>query len=86
MNNIIQLVAQKVESEIEENLKKVIEGDIQAFRNEMLEADSSMDGTGPLKRMNNIKEWLEFNQKCENEQTVPENRVTCEQYIYVCSR
>ena len=57
------------------------ESDIQAFRKEMLDANSSMDGTGPLKRMNNIKQWLEFNQMCENKETVPENWVTCEQYI-----
>jgi len=59
------------------------ESDIQAFRKEMLDANSSMDGTGPLKRMNNINQWLEFNQMCENKETVPENWVTCEQYIYV---
>lgn len=59
------------------------ENDIQAFRKEMLEANSSMDGTGPLIRMDNIKEWLKFNQSCENQETVPENWVTCEQYIYV---
>lgn len=57
--------------------------DIQAFRKEMLDTNSSMDGTGPLKRMDNIEEWLEFNRRSENEETVPENRVTCEQYIYV---
>ncbi|MBS4538446.1 GNAT family N-acetyltransferase [Clostridium sp. D2Q-11] len=57
--------------------------DIQAFRKEMLDANSSMDGTGPLKRMDNIEEWLEFNQRCENKETVPQNWVTCEQYIYV---
>ena len=59
------------------------ESDIQAFRKEMLDANSSMDGTGPLKRMNNIKQWIEFNQMCENKETVPENWVTFEQYIYV---
>lgn len=59
------------------------ESDIQAFRKEMLDINSSMDGTGPLKRMNNIKQWLEFNQMCENEETVPEDWVACEQYIYV---
>lgn len=59
------------------------ESDIQAFRKEMLDANSSMDGTGPLKRMNNIKEWLEFNERCENKETVPENWVTCEQFMYV---
>ena len=42
-----------------------------------------MDGTGPLKRMNNIKQWLEFNQMCENKETVPENWVTSEQYMCV---
>lgn len=57
--------------------------DIQNFRQEMLDANSSMDGTGPLRHMADIKEWLEFNQRCEHAETVPENRVTCEQYIYV---
>ncbi len=57
--------------------------DIQSFRKEMLDAKSSMDGTGPLQRMGNIEEWLEFNKKCENEETVPKNWVICEQYIYV---
>lgn len=57
--------------------------DIQAFRQEMLDANSSMDGTGPLRRMADIKEWLDFNRRCENDETVPENWVTCEQYMYV---
>lgn len=59
------------------------ENDIKAFRKEMLDMDSSMDGTGPLKGMDNIPDWLEFNRRCENKETVPENLVTCEQYIYV---
>jgi len=59
------------------------ESDIQAFRKEMLDANSAMDGTGPLQRMGNIEEWLKFNRRCESEETVPENWVTCEQYIYV---
>ena len=59
------------------------EDDIHSFRKEMLDAKSSMDGTGPLYRMDNIKEWLEFNQRCESVDTVPENWVTCEQCIYV---
>nr|WP_312578004.1 GNAT family N-acetyltransferase [Sedimentibacter sp.] len=59
------------------------ESDIQAFRKEMLDSNSSMDGTGPLQRMENIKEWLEFNQRCEKEETAQKNWVPCEQYIYV---
>jgi len=57
--------------------------DIETFRKEMLYANSSMDGTGPLQRMDSIEEWLEFNRRCENKETVPENWVRCEQYIYV---
>lgn len=59
------------------------EMDIQAFREEMLQANSSMDGMGPLKRMADIKEWLEFNKQYENKETVPDNWVTTEQFVYV---
>ena len=59
------------------------EKDIISFRKEMLNANSSMDGTGPLKRMNNITEWLEFNHKLENKDTVPTGLVAADQYIYV---
>ena len=59
------------------------EKDIISFRKEMLDANSSMDGTGPLKRMDSIVEWLEFNHRLENKNTVPANWVTTEQYSYV---
>lgn len=57
--------------------------DIQSFRQEMLDANSSMDGTGPLKRMPDISEWLTLNKRLENQDTVPDNWVTSEQFIYV---
>lgn len=57
--------------------------DIASFRQEMLDAGSSMDGTGPLKRMDDIAEWLEFTEQLENKDTLPPNCVTSEQYIYV---
>ena len=57
--------------------------DIEDYRKEMLNAKSSMDGTGPFQRMENIGDWLEFNKKCEHKESAPENWVTCEQYIYV---
>lgn len=59
------------------------EKDILAFRQEMLDANSSMDGTGSLKTMDNVSDWLEFHKRCENEETLPEGLVTCEQFIYV---
>ncbi len=57
--------------------------DIRDFRSEMLQAGSSMDGTGPLARMENIEEWLEFNRMLENEDTVPAHLVPADQYIFV---
>ena len=59
------------------------EKDIFSYRKEMLEADSSMDGTGPLRRMDDVAEWLNFNAMAESEDTVPAGLVTAEQYIYV---
>lgn len=59
------------------------EQDIFDYRKEMLDAKSSMDGTGPLRRMDNIAEWLEFNRMVESKDTVPANLVTAEQFLYV---
>jgi len=59
------------------------EREIAEYRKDMIEANSSMDGTGPLKQMDNIKEWLRYSECCEDKEYVPENWVTCEQYIYV---
>jgi len=59
------------------------EKDILSFRTEMLDASSSMDGTGPLKRMESVTEWLSFNHKLENKDTVPADLVAAEQFIYV---
>jgi predicted acetyltransferase len=57
--------------------------EIQAFRLEMLLAESSMDGTGQLRRMENVANWLAFNQRFENEATIPKHFVQTEQFIYV---
>lgn len=57
--------------------------EIQAFRMEMLLQESSMDGTGQLRHMENISNWLAFNQRFENEATVPNHFVLAEQFIYV---
>lgn len=59
------------------------ETEISAFRKEMQDINSSMDGTGPLRRMESVAQWLDFNRKLENRATVPENWVMSEQFIYV---
>lgn len=60
-----------------------LKDDIYDFRKEMLDSKSLMDGTGALKSMNDIEEWLLFNHRCEKEETLPEHLVTADQYMYV---
>lgn len=59
------------------------EHEIKAFREEMIASGSSIDGAGPLQNMEDIKEWIKHSQYCGIKEYVPENWVTCEQYIYV---
>lgn len=59
------------------------EDEIQTFRLDMLIEGSSMDGTGQLKHMRRVPEWLAFNARFENKTTVPEKFVPAEQFIFV---
>lgn len=60
-----------------------MEEEIRLFRNAMLEAGSSMDGTGPLRRMESVAQWLESNRLWESEETIPPNWVPSEQFVFV---
>lgn len=55
--------------------------EIRSYREEMLLAESSMDGTGALRRMEDPFEWLQYNAVMENPVTVPENKVPATQFI-----
>ena len=57
--------------------------EIMAYRNEFLAAGSSMDGTGALRRCETAREWIDFNQKMENPETVPTHFVPATQYVYL---
>ena len=56
---------------------------IRAYREEFLASGDSMDGTGPLKRMSEPEQWIDFCKLCKNPETVPEGRVPATQYIFV---
>ena len=56
-------------------------GEIRSYREEMLLAGSSMDGTGTLRRVEDPMEWLRVNARMENPQTVPENKVPATQFV-----
>ncbi len=56
-------------------------GEIRSYREEMLFAGSSMDGTGALRRMEDPYEWLKWNALMENPKTVPENKVPATQFV-----
>ena len=55
--------------------------EIRSYREEMLLAGSSMDGTGALRRMENPLEWLEYSTRMENPALVPENKVPATQFV-----
>ena len=59
------------------------EKDITAFRQEMLDAKGTINGAGLLRHMDNVSEWLDYNQKLESKETVPADWVVSEQFIYV---
>lgn len=59
------------------------ENQIIAYRQELLDSGSSMDGTGALRRIDNPKEWLEWTKACEIAETVPQGLVPETQYIFV---
>lgn len=60
--------------------------EIAAYRQAMLEADSSMDGCGSLKRMENPAEWLAFCRQLDNPATTPPNWVPMTQFVCLRGR
>ena len=55
--------------------------EIAAYRQAMLNADSSMDGCGPLKRMENPTEWIAFCKTLDEGTNVPECWVPATQFV-----
>ena len=56
-------------------------GEIRSYREEMLLAGSSMDGTGALRRIESPMEWLRYNAIMENPEKVPKNKVPATQFV-----
>ena len=57
--------------------------EIAAYRQEFLDAGDSMDGTGPLRRMADITEWLAITERFRHEDTVPLGWVQATQFLCV---
>ena len=53
------------------------------YRLEFFKYNSSMDGTGSLRRTEDPREWLAITRQMENPETVPEDRVQATQFLYV---
>ena len=52
-----------------------------AYRQECFEADSSMDGCGPLRRTESPAKWLEVVRSYADPATVPEGKVQATQFL-----
>ena len=57
--------------------------EIMAYRREMLDTESEMDGCGNLRRCETAKEWVDFNERLKHEETKPEKWVVSTQFAYV---
>ena len=57
--------------------------EIMAYRQEMLDAGSDMDGCGSLRRCERAQDWVDFNLLLKNKETVPERWVVSTQFAYV---
>ena len=57
--------------------------DIEAYRQEFLEQEDSMDGCGTLRRCASGAEWIEKSLAGKDPANVPEDRVPATQFIYV---
>ena len=55
--------------------------EIISYREEMLQAGSSMDGCGSLRRDADPYTWLEYNRILHDPERVPENRVVSTQFV-----
>ena len=57
--------------------------EIVSYRAAFLLAGDSMDGTGPLRRMELSLEWLQFNRLAEQPETKPDNWVPSELFVFL---
>ena len=53
------------------------------YRKEFVDANSSMDGCGPLRRIEDPSEWLEEVDLCSKKETVPEDLVQATQFLCI---
>ena len=56
---------------------------IAEYRQDFLDADDSMDGTGPLRIIENPEEYIRVCRECENPVTVPSHLVPATQFLYI---
>ena len=57
--------------------------EVAAYRRAMVEAGSSMDGTGPLRVTDDPVQWLRLCREMEHRETCPPQYVTATQYVLV---
>lgn len=60
--------------------------EIASYRAAFLDAGDSMDGSGPLRRMEDPQEWVEFCRAAEHRETTPSFWVPSEQFVFLRER
>lgn len=57
--------------------------ELSAYRKEFLDRDDSMDGCGPLRRFEDMKDYLELSNRYLKKETVPEGLVVATQFLCI---
>lgn len=57
--------------------------EIESYRAAFLACGDSMDGTGPLQRMERAEDWLQFNRDTEDPMKKPAHWVVSEQFVFL---
>lgn len=53
------------------------------YKQEFLDANSSMDGCGPLRRFENLEDYIQLCRDYENPKTVPSHLVPSTQFLFI---
>lgn len=59
------------------------ENEILAFRQDFFTREGSMDGSGSLRKIEDVREWIGQVERMKSKETVPEGLVPMTQFIYV---
>ena len=56
---------------------------LQSYKDDFLAAGNSMDGCGPLRRFDDLNDYLKYTYDCEKKETCPEGMMPASQFLCI---